>query len=129
MFLFFFAKNAFFFCVFWSKSPHKIVRLKIAFLDRSQSTNVLVVVVRASSTNKPLFLDSKENDFSETKGNDDPKKAPTCTNLRFCGFGFGRRRASCLFSLCFKNLRAFFSERERDRSRKRSDRAKNDAAR
>ena len=119
---------------FWVKiTPQKTCDSKSHFWTvSSQSTNTsssssssfTSVVVHKQT---PLFLDSKDNDdFSETKGNDDQKKRRRARSFgRFCGVGFGRRAVSFLKTF----VRFFPRERERERSRKRSDRAKNDAAR
>ena len=132
-FLFFFAKNAFFFASFFlvKITPQKNVRLKIAFLDRvSQSTNVsLSSSVHASSANpsRTTFLRRRETTTKK-------KRPPRARSGRFCGVGFGRRRASLSFLKVFF-VRFFPRERERERERERdlekdlSDRAKNDAAR
>ena len=123
-FLFFFAKNAFFFGQNHSTKKHT-TQNRIFGPCLAEHKRILVVV-RSRVVRKPL-----ENDFSETKGNDDdPKKSAHRVHVVgvFVGSVSGEERP-----VFFKNLCAFFSERERERererSRKRSDRAKNDAAR
>ena len=72
----FFCQKRIFFASFFFGQNHSTKKrtTQNRIFGHTQSTNVLVVV-RSRVVRKPL-----ENDFSETKGNDDQKKAPTaCT--------------------------------------------------
>ena len=115
MCLFFFAKNAFFFA-FFGQNHYTKVRLKIAFLDRvTEHKHILVVVVRASSTNEPLFFSTRKRTttFLRRRETTTKKSADVHEVLGvFVGSVSGEERP-----VFFKNLCAFFSERERERER------------
>lgn len=96
MCLFFFAKNAFFFASFFFGQNHSTKKrtTQNRIFGHTQSTNVLVVV-RSRVVRKPL-----ENDFSETKGNDDdPKKSAHRVHVVgvFVGSVSGEEERPCLF--------------------------------
>ena len=95
-FSFFFAKNAFFFASFFFGQNHSTKKrtTQNRIFGHTQSTNVLVVV-RSRVVRKPL-----ENDFSETKGNDDdPKKSAHRVHVVgvFVGSVSGEEERPCLF--------------------------------
>ena len=128
---FFLPKTHFFLRLFFlvKITPQKNVRLKIAFLDTHRAQTSSSSSVHASSANpsRTTFLRRRETTTKK-------KRPPRARSGRFCGVGFGRRRASLSFLKTFF-VRFFPRERERERERERdlekdlSDRAKNDAAR
>jgi hypothetical protein len=98
MCLFFFAKNAFFFASFFFGQNHstkKRTTQNRIFGPCLAEHKRILVVVRSRVVRKPL-----ENDFSETKGNDDdPKKSAHRAHVVgvFVGSVSGEEERPCLF--------------------------------